>query len=192
MKRKNIFLDFTSLLDVTLIIIFFFVIFSHLDGEENKAKTEEKVSELEQSIFEADERESEAADLKELLEKEIDIVKDSDERRGSDNEAILEYLQGKNVKIILDMKDDDWSVRILHNKEVLHEINSDENVGAKLIKVMVDSGYDKKDTIFCDFVFDGSIPGTASAYRTIKKGLNEVLSEYKYIYLSETDLSTGD
>ena len=36
MKKRDVILDFTSLLDVTLIVIFFFVLFSHLDSEENK------------------------------------------------------------------------------------------------------------------------------------------------------------
>ena len=34
MKKRDVILDFTSLLDVTLIVIFFFVIFSHLDTED--------------------------------------------------------------------------------------------------------------------------------------------------------------
>ena len=42
-----------------------------------------------------------------------------------------------------------------------------------------------------DFVFDGSLPGTASAYRKVKKGIEDVSNEYKYFYSSETDLSIG-
>ena len=192
MKRKSIFLDFTALLDVTLIIIFFFVIFSHLDGEENKAKLDEKASELEDSIHMAEQRESEATALKDLLEKELEIVKDSDERQGSNTEAMLEYIQGKNIKIILNMEDEGWVLRVLHNNEVLDEIKRDDNVGEKLIKAIMDAGYEKNDTIFCDFVFDGSLAGTASAYRKIKKGLDEVIEEYKFVYSSETDLSIGE
>ena len=61
MKKRDVILDFTSLLDVTLIVIFFFVIFSHLDTEDNRAKTEAKVAELETAIEEAEEREAAAS-----------------------------------------------------------------------------------------------------------------------------------
>ena len=44
MKKKDILLDFTSLLDVTLILIFFFVIFSHLDNVQSTAQIEDKES----------------------------------------------------------------------------------------------------------------------------------------------------
>ena len=40
MKKRNVILDFTSLLDVTLIVIFFFVMFSYLDIKENRVKAE--------------------------------------------------------------------------------------------------------------------------------------------------------
>ena len=72
MKKRDVILDFTSLLDVTLIVIFFFVIFSHLDTEDNRAKTEAKVAELETAIEEAEEREASAEELITQLEKEID------------------------------------------------------------------------------------------------------------------------
>ncbi|MGO5020539.1 hypothetical protein ACTQ32_12145 [Roseburia faecis] len=74
MRKRDIVLDFTSLLDVTLIVIFFFVLFSHLDEQENKARTESKVQELEVAIQEAEDRESEADKLIEQLENEIAIV----------------------------------------------------------------------------------------------------------------------
>ena len=57
MKKRDVILDFTSLLDVTLIVIFFFVLFSHLDSQENKARTDAKVQELELEIKEAEDRE---------------------------------------------------------------------------------------------------------------------------------------
>ena len=71
MKKRDVILDFTSLLDVTLIVIFFFVLFSHLDSQENKARTDAKVQELEVAIQEAEDRESEADALAKQLENEI-------------------------------------------------------------------------------------------------------------------------
>lgn len=192
MKKKDIFLDFTSLLDVTLIIIFFFVIFSHLDSEENKAFVEEKVNELETSIYEAEQRESDARDLLQAVEEELEMVRNVDKRQSLNLEAMIEYVQGANIKIILDIEDDVWNIRIIHNGKLLDKITKEKPVGEQLIQVFQKAGYKKEDTIFCDFTFDGSVPGTAKAYNMIKKGLDEVKEEYGYMYFSETDLSIGE
>lgn len=192
MKKRDVILDFTSLLDVTLIVIFFFVIFSHLDTEENKARTEAKVAELETSIEEAEEREASAEELIAQLEKEIDIVRESSERQASNIEEMLEYGKSGNIKIILLMQDGGWLIRVNCKEEVLAEISSDSDVGTELIAAIESAGYSEEDTIFCDFVFDGSLPGTASAYRKITRGLDDVEEIYRYLYYSETDLSIGE
>ncbi len=192
MKKRDVILDFTSLLDVTLIVIFFFVIFSHLDTEDNRAKTEAKVAELETAIEEAEEREASAEELITQLEKEIDIVRDSSARQASNIEEMLKYGKSGNIKIILVMQDGGWILRVNCKEEVLTEITSDKDIGAELKAAIIAAGYSEKDTIFCDLVFDGSLPGTASTYRKISKGLDDVEEIYRYLYYSETDLSIGE
>ena len=192
MKKRDVILDFTSLLDVTLIVIFFFVIFSHLDTEDNRAKTEAKVAELETAIEEAEEREASAEELITQLEKEIDIVRDSSARQASNIEEMLKYGKSGNIKIILVMQDGGWILRVNCKEEVLTEITSDKDIGAELKAAIIAAGYSEKDTIFCDLVFDGSLHGTASAYRKISKGLDDVEEIYRYLYYSETDLSIGE
>lgn len=184
-------MDFTSLLDVTLIVIFFFVLFSHLDSQENKARTDAKVQELEVAIQEAEDRESEADALAKQLENEISIVKEYSNRQASNVSEMLEFNRSENIKIILDMNADNWSVRVIKGDLVISTVMGSDNIGIDLKKALVDAGYDNTKTIFCDFVFDGSLPGTASAYRQIKKGIEDVSKEYKYFYSSETDLSIG-
>lgn len=192
MKKRDVILDFTSLLDVTLIVIFFFVIFSHLDTEDNRAKTEAKVAELETAIEEAEEREASAEELIAQLEKEIDIVRDSSKRQAANIREILEYGKGGNIKMILLLQDGGWMLRVNCKEEVLAEITLDSDVGTALKTAIKTAGYSEKDTIFCDFVFDGSQPGTATAYRKITKGLDEVEETYRYLYYSQTDLSIGE
>lgn len=192
MKKRDIILDFTSLLDVTLIVIFFFVIFSHLDTEENRVKTETKVAELEMAIEEAEEREANAEELIAQLEKEIEIVRNSSERQASNIEEILKYGKSGNIKIILIMQENGWIIRINCKEDVITEIDSNTNIGKELSSAIQKAGYEVEDTVFCDFVFDGSLPGTASAYKKITRALNSVEKEYKFLYYSETDLSIGE
>lgn len=191
MKKKDLILDFTSLLDVTLIVIFFFVLFSHLDSQENKARTDEKIQEYEVAIQDAEDREAIANEMIAQLEDELEIVRASDERRANNVSEILEYNRSENLKILLDMKDGSWGIRVIRKEELVAYIEKSNSLGDDIIKAMEDAGYGVEQTIFCDFVFDGSVPGTASAYRMISNGLSEVSAQYKYLYISETDLSFG-
>lgn len=192
MKKREVILDFTSLLDVTLIVIFFFVLFSHLDSEENKAKTEAKVNELEAEIQLAEDREEEANKLIMQKKEEIQIVRDSNKRQGSNVNEMIEFDRGRNLKLILNFVETGWTIRIIQNNSVVEEINSQSFSADALLAAIQRTEYEGEDTIFCDFVFNGSVPGSASAYRAITKGLDEVKKEYRYLYYSETDLSIGE
>lgn len=192
MKKRDVILDFTSLLDVTLIVIFFFVLFSHLDSQENKLRTEEKVHALEVSIQEAEKREQEAAELIEQLENEILIVEEYSSRQAANVSEMLEFNRSENIKLILDMDSDAWSIRVVKGPTVVSTIPGTEDISTEIINTLKTAGYDATKTIFCDFVFDGSLPGTASAYRKIKREVEYISQEYRYFYISETDLSIGE
>ena len=192
MKKKDILLDFTSLLDVTLILIFFFVIFSHFDNVQSTAQIEDKESQLQSQINDAAERESQAQELKEQLEYEIGIVQDADDRAKDNVEEILEFTKGTNLKLILEMQDGKWTLVVSSKNEVISRIAAGDDVEARLADALESSDYAYGDTILCDFVYNGSQAGTVSAYRKITKAMEAVQEEYKYLYYSETDLSVGE
>lgn len=192
MKKKDILLDFTSLLDVTLILIFFFVIFSHFDNVQSTAQIEDKESKLESQINDAAERESQAQELKEQLEYEIGIVQDADDRAKDNVEEILEFTKGTNLKLILVMQDGKWTLVVSSKNEVISRIAAGDDVEARLADALESADYAYGDTILCDFVYNGSQAGTVSAYRKITKAMEAIQEEYKYLYYSETDLSVGE
>ncbi len=192
MNRRDIILDFTSLLDVTLIIIFFFVIFSHLDNVEMQKEVDDKVSEMEEAIENAQEQESVAKDLAEQLKEDLAILQGSDDRRAEDLDAIITYNKSGNIKLILTKKADVWILRVNCKEKMIAELDITEGMEEELVKAITTAGCKEEDTVFCDFVFDGSLPGTASAYRRITGALDEVRKTYKHLYYSETDLSVGE
>ena len=171
---------------------FFFVIFSHLENIENTAKTEEKLAELESAIELAEYRENEATELVKQLEKELEIIRTADKRGASDVEEILEFTRGANIKLILDIENAEWSLKISCKDTVINNIVHTDNVTEVINKVISETGYSSDDTILCDFVFDGSAPGSRGAYRTITNSIEELQRNYKYLYYSETDLSVGE
>ncbi|MCR5733508.1 MAG: hypothetical protein K6G22_02780 [Lachnospiraceae bacterium] len=192
MKKRDIILDFTSLLDVTLILLFFFVLFSHLDNEENRVRTDNKIREMEMSIAEADIREKEAERLSTKLEDEIRLVTEASERNGSNVSELLSYNRDQNLKILMDMGDGGYSLRVLADGEVASNISGKENMAEDLKRMIEEAGYDAGDTILCDYIFDGSKAGSRQAYIAVTEGLNELSEQYRYLYISETDLSAGE
>ena len=192
MKKRDILLDFTSLLDVTLILIFFFVIFSHMDNEQNIAKLESQSVELESKLEEAKERESQAAELKEQLEEQLNIVEDADDRSKDNVKEIIEFTKGTNLKLILEMQNSKWTLIVSSKNEVISRITANDNVESMLKDALKNADYSYGDTILCDFVYNGSQAGTVSAYRKITKAMDSIQEQYKYLYYSETDLSVGE
>lgn len=192
MKREEIILDFTSLLDVTLIVIFFFVIFSNLDSENNRAKTEQAVSEYESMMEAAEKRENEATKLVEQLEKDLEIIKKSDENMAENLEEMMNYAKGQNLKILLEIESNTWKAKIICGNEKIAEIDDSDDFADKMLETLKTTKYKTDDTIFCDLVFDGSVPGSRKAYVATRLALDEIKDEYRNFYYSETDLSVGE
>lgn len=189
MRRKDIILDFTSLLDVVLIILFFFILFSHMEIEENKATVEVQMAEAQALADEASSKMQEAEDLAATVYDEIEFVRESDERRAENAEAMLEFARSQNVKMILNMKDGYWELNVFSKDEMMSKIPSNSDVTTGIVNALKNAGYTSEDTIFCEFILDGSEAGTASAYRTIDKAIKSARTTYTNLYYSETDIS---
>ncbi len=133
-----------------------------------------------------------AKESEEKLEEEIRKVMESDKQQGANIDEMVVYNRSDNVKVLLDMESDSWKARIIINNEIADIFMRNELFDEKLKKVLENSGYTNESTIFCDFIYDGSKPGTYSAYKNIKRGLESLANSYKNIYISETDLSIGE
>lgn len=86
--KKEIFLDFTSLLDVTLIVIFFFVLFSRLDYQEQVDKLEAAEQVAIENTQIAEERK------KELEQEKIDLENEYNDKNENLQKHFLEKEQG--------------------------------------------------------------------------------------------------
>ncbi len=181
MKKKEIFLDFTPLLDITLIILFFFILFSSMEVVDQKEKLDQQNEKIRAELTRKEEQ----------LHNALEIIESEDARRASNIQAMIDFNRSCNLKLILDMNDSTPSIRILHGDEAVTTLHTTENLTALLSQSLSQSGYSATDTIFCDFILDGSQPGTASTYRSIKKELSQLKHQYPYFYASETDISTG-
>ena len=182
MKTKEIFLDFTSLLDVVLIILFFFILFGTLEIEEKQAALEEQTAKANEIIDENNK-------LRDTLRDELDFVRKTDSRQGANADALLEFSHGQNIKLMLKMSPSGWELCVFRGEEVLDTVPQTSDLSQKLIDIMKASEIMPDSTILCEFVLDGSKPGTAAAYREITQALQEVKKTYKFFFYSETDTS---
>ena len=168
------------------------MLFSHLDGQANKARTDEKIQELETAVQQAETREAKAKELEENLQKDLNTVKESNKRQGANINEIISFRSSDNLKLLLDVESDSWKVRIIKNNEMIDMISDSDSFDEKLMKAFEDAGLTNDNTILCDFVYNGEIPGTHAAYKKVKNGLAAVQHDYNFLYISETDLSIGE
>lgn len=142
-KKKDLILDFTSLLDVTLLLLFFFILFSHLEVEDAKTTAENRVAtaesiaqnEVNNAYAEAQRQINEAiksrekydslikenTDLKEKLENDIKIVNQVTSQEANE---IIAFNSGNNLKMILlsgNSAADPLSIRVILNQKVIGE-----------------------------------------------------------------------
>lgn len=196
MKNKDIVIDFTSLLDVTLIIIFFFIMFSTFDTDNEKKKAvseaQKTMVEADSKLNEADSKLEEAEKLQRKADEALAELSESDKRKAENIDAIMEFSQNENLKVCLNKKNSEWIVEIYKNNKVIKDMKfTDESALEKVFNdFVVSNGFKYDDTILCEFLYDASEPGSHKVYEAISNGFEHLRSiGYTHLYYSETDLS---
>lgn len=202
MKRKReIILDFTSLLDVIMIILFFFILFSHIETIDAKSRYEAAMSDADAVLAEADERmqaaESrmeEAKALHEEAQTKLDNLEEENPRSAANIDGIAEFSKGLNLRLQLTAKGDSWSVSLCRadqGSESFAEISygTAEAMAQSITHALGAIGYTKQDTILAIFVYDGNLGGSKAAYDKLHDAFDRMKKEYKYLYISDLDIS---
>ena len=211
MKKKLIFLDFTSLLDVIMIILFFFIIFSKIETDEYRQGLEEKQNqiavqqaqyqeELESRERELQQNEDKAAEMLETAGSEREnagrLLSEAEKaiaRSGENAEALAEFSENKNIKLSLIMAPDgsDWSISVIVGDKSIREIRKAPvpELTGSLEAVFAERNYSDSDTILIELFYDATEIGTNRAYKDIDRMLKQVRTDYPHCFYSETDRS---
>ena len=189
MKVREIILDFTSLLDVIMIILFFFVLYSTIGNNE---KTEKATNEANETIeyynelIEKNEKEQE--EWREETSKEVARIKSIDENAAASEEALSAFERGEFYKFSLEVaeKCEDWTLEISFNEKQLDVIKSNENVYLKerIMNILKKSDFSIEKKYICILSYDGKQYGTANAFDDIKKAIDGIQREYPNLYFS--------
>lgn len=203
MNKREIILDFTSLLDVIMIILFFFIIFSHLETEDEKIALQAELQnaialeeQAEQKLEYAENLLEEAQQMEQQAEEMLNEANLAGEHQGENVAGIVEFSRNMNIKIKLKMADggNSWSLLVWKVEDQMTEIQKEHinTMGQKLVNAMSDMGCGKDDTLLCTYMYDASQAGTASADRDVQRVFDVVKGHYQHFFCSEIDTSLGE
>lgn len=200
MNKRQIILDFTSLLDVIMIILFFFILFSHLetlDAKESLQSAEQSANNREQqaqSLIEDNEKLKEELYKKQQeAEEKIKEAEQAGDRQGKNVEGITEFATGKNIRtrLVTSGGGKSWQLLLYKGKEQVTVIDKGGIYGMSdaFLKALTDMGFGTDDTMLCVYIYDATQAGTASADRDVQRVFDNVKAKYPHFFISEIDIS---
>lgn len=205
-NKREIILDFTSLLDVIMLILFFFVIFAQIDSTEAMTKIEEIKRQAELQMSKAQAELEKVNDAEQRLKSELEQLQNSNTLA----ESIIinsdsEFDKALRLKLILARNQSDkWILSLespTHRKDEyiytelgkiddVREIDSSKLADA-INTAIINNDYSNEDAFICDIMFDSSEPGSNKSKRNLDEAIKILQNDFKYQYLfiSVTDLS---
>ena len=197
MKLREIILDFTSLLDVMMIILFFFVLFSRVDVDNATEKANEAEASFYTMIAEAEktqqENEIEQQEWREKASEEWDRILSADANAVNNQKALSEYNEGAGVYFNLQgvEKSDVWTLSVLSGTKRIGTISSEDSreLRNKIKECLKQSGHEPEDVIISTLTYDGDSYGTETVVPLIENAITDVQREYKSLYFTTINIS---
>lgn len=190
MKIREIILDFTSLLDIFMLILFFFILFSHFEVEEAKENANQAVNEA-ISVSEA------AESVREQAEEELALLEEINHGKAVDLTALLEISRGTLMqsRLMMDKSGDFWTIELKRMDDSTKQdiplglIDTTGNLSQEIILILQKQEYVKEDKIPFLFLYDGTEIGSETACNIVSTAFREVRRTYPHFYCIEIDVS---
>ena len=185
MKIREIILDFTSLLDVIMIILFFFILFSTFEIEEATNMANQTKVEYEAKI-------EEIKSEQEKINTEWKKIQQIDKNAVKNQQALLEYQDHLLTINLYDKFDDDTLyINIKKGENKLDEIIFTESVDmkTKLTDILKMTEFTNDDVIICNLTYNGDDLYSANAVKKIEKVVNDLQKEYENFYFAAINIS---
>lgn len=190
MKQKDVILDFTSLLDIILIILFFFILYSAFNTKEAEQRAEEARAAYEDRL-------SALETERGRLDDEWERIRSLDENAVKNQQALSAFNDGGMLAFNLRKEDasDAWQLSATRRQSPRGE---EERVGLilpgddlfnSILRVIEDAGYEKDEVLIISFTYDGSVIGSNRLYREIMRALRDVQTYRKNVYLTAVNTS---
>lgn len=192
-RRREIELDFTSLLDITLIILFFFIIFGNAQSEARTAELMESASaaqtEADEKMRGAEELEKQAEEKRALAEQELQMLEAADAEKSEYYAAFREFAAGSNLKLIYSRSEDgSWQIDVKRGERTAGQIVRGADPAEQFIKLLEAEGYGENSLIMCEFIYDRS-ELLIEADNNVKRMIEQAKRSYGRLIVSYTDIS---
>lgn len=195
MKCK-ISLDFTSLLDITMIILFFFLInfkFS-VDDIKAEASAQMEAAAAQSERLEADKQslEEEKEAWQKQAEAELDKIRETDKNAADNAEALLDFKNGYFISIDLEInKENVWKMTVRRGETEIGTIASADNpnISDEFVTMLNREKFQKDDVIICVFKYNKKSFGSRYADNIIFKELKEAEYNFTNLYLAKSAYS---
>ncbi len=190
MKIREIILDFTSLLDVIMIILFFFILFSTIEVESVSQSAEEARISYETL---REETEQEQAEFRERADEEWERILKVDANAANNQQALTAFDQGAVLAFNLQEMEtsSSWKLNIVSGDTRLGSVSpsADEDLAEEIIQLLAEAGFQKEDVIISTLTYDGNAPGTAVAVPMIGEAVGDVQEAYRNLYFAAINVS---
>lgn len=197
MKTKDVTLDFTSLLDIILIILFFFILFSAFNVKESEARADEARLAYEDRLDALDAEAGRLQAEESRLNEEWDRLRALDENAAQNQQALLAFNNGYMLSFNL-RKDDgssDWSLTASRREtpdgkeKTVGVIRPGDKLPEAILAIFDKAGYSSGDVLIITFTYNGNIIGTHRLYVEIMKAFQEVQDRRGKVYLTAINIS---
>lgn len=196
MMKRKISLDFTSLLDITMIILFFFLInfkFS-VDDIKAEASAQMEAAAVQSERLEADKQslEEEKEAWQKQAEAELDKIRETDKNAADNAEALLDFKNGYFISIDLEInKENVWKMTVRRGETEIGTIASSDNpnISDEFVTMLNREKFKKDDVIICVFKYNKKSFGSRYADNIIFKELKEAEYNFTNLYLAKSAYS---
>ena len=204
MKNKDVILDFTSLLDIVLIMLFFFILYSAFNVEKAELRANTARSEYEDmsAALESEKAqlEAERSGIREKeneLSAEWDRVLALDENAARNQQALIAFNNGAMLSFNLQKEDgsDAWRLSVTRKESAAAEeervatIAPGDDLYRSILRIIDAAGFAEDDVLIVTFTYNGNVIGTHKLYVEIMKAFRDVQAVRKNVYLNAINIS---
>lgn len=179
-NKREVILDFTSLLDVIMLILFFFVIFAQIDSSNAVESANQIMQEANDSQANAD---AMMADAEQMQDYAMAVVSNST----SDFDKAIQ------LQLDLKMENEKWKIDITESgkKEILDTIENvrerkPEELAEEFDKFISSYSYSTSDAILINLVYGSDIAGSRKSKEHSDEMIRLLRDKYNYQYLFST------
>lgn len=190
MKVREVVLDFTSLLDIIMIILFFFILFSNLDVESAVEQSEEIQSQYSSLI---EETEQEQSQWREQAAAEWERIQKTDKNAARNQQALIDLDKGAMISMNLQeiRSGEDFVLSVTSNNKKVSDIRyeSADKMTERLTAVLQECGLRQENVMIGVLTYDGYAYGTEIAVPMIEEAVRKIQKEYTSFYFTTINIS---